>query len=80
MSSKYHRNIKGVSVDVYDVLHAFNVTNPAVQHAVKKLLMPGTRGHKDKLQDLSEAHQSITRALELEGADSAIAKAKGGEL
>lgn len=66
MSSKYHRTIKGVSLDVYDVLIAFNVTNPATQHAIKKLLMPGTRGHKDTLQDLNEAYQSIARAIELE--------------
>lgn len=67
MTSKYHRTIKGVTLDVYDVLQAFNVSNPATQHAIKKLLMPGERGHKDTLQDFNEAHQSIARAIELEG-------------
>lgn len=66
MTSKYHRTIKGVSLDVYDVLQAWNVSNPATQHAVKKLLMPGARGHKDTLQDLAEARQSIDLAIELE--------------
>ena len=65
-SSKYHRTIKGVQLDVYDVLKAWNVTNPATQHAIKKLLQPGQRGHKDTLQDLNEAQQSIARAIELE--------------
>ena len=65
-SSKYHRTIKGVQLDVYDVLKAWNVTNPATQHAIKKLLQPGHRGHKDTLQDLNEAQQSIARAVELE--------------
>lgn len=62
--SKYHKTIKGVTIDVYDVLRAFEVTSPAIQHAVKKLLMPGTRGHKDQLQDVQEAAQSIQREIE----------------
>lgn len=65
--NKYQREIKPkVFVDVYDVLKAFNVTNPATQHAIKKLLAGGKRGHKDLLQDLNEAHSSISRAIELE--------------
>ena len=63
--SKYHKQIRTESVDVYDVLKAFGVTCPATQHAIKKLLMPGNRGHKDQLQDLNEAKQSIERAIEL---------------
>lgn len=73
---KYQREIKGetlagqgdkiVIIDVYDVLKAFNVTNPATQHAIKKLLASGQRGYKDTQQDLDEAIQSIQRAKELE--------------
>ena len=37
--NKYMREIKpDVWVDVYDVLRAFNVTDAAFQHAIKKLL------------------------------------------
>ena len=65
--SKYHREIKpNVYVDVYDVLLAFRVENPAVQHAIKKLLAPGTRGFKSTITDLEEAIISIERAIELE--------------
>ena len=65
--NKYIKEIKlDVFVDVYDVLDAFEVKNPATQHAVKKLLMPGKRGVKDTVQDLEEAKQSIERAIELE--------------
>lgn len=64
--SKYNRPCKGVTLDVYDVLQAFAVTNPATQHAIKKLLCAGLRGHKDKMQDLTEALKSIERAIELE--------------
>lgn len=57
---------KGSTMDVYDVLVAFNVTNPALQHAIKKLLKPGQRGHKDVVDDLSEASISIDRAIWIE--------------
>lgn len=65
--SKYHREVKpGVYIDVYDVLTAFNVTCPAIGHAVKKLLAPGKRGAKDMATDLKEANQSIDRAIQIE--------------
>ena len=64
--NKYQRKIKGVVIDVYDVLVAFGVKNPAIAHAVKKMLMPGQCGHKDKATDIEEAIASLHRALELE--------------
>ena len=63
--NKYTRSIKGVHIDVYDVLNAWEVACPATQHAIKKLLMPGQRGSKDALQDLKEAVQAVERAIEL---------------
>jgi hypothetical protein len=78
--NKYQRRISGIVeeterkdkqiyavmiIDVYDVLKAFNVTCPATQHAIKKMLMAGERGHKDKQTDLNEAIQSLQRAKEL---------------
>ena len=64
--SKYHKQIRSESIDVYDVLVAFDVKCPAIQHAIKKLLMPGQRGEKTYLQDLNEAKASIDRAIELQ--------------
>ena len=64
--SKYHRLLNGEWVDVYDVLTAFEVTNPADQHAIKKMLLPGLRGTKDGIQDRREAIQSLGRAIEIE--------------
>jgi hypothetical protein len=64
--NKYQRKLRTETIDVYDVLKAFNVINLAVQHAVKKLLAPGLRGHKTLIQDLDEARISIIRAIELE--------------
>ena len=73
--NKYHRPIVWYDdmglprkhlIDVYDVLKAFNVTCPARQHAIKKLLCAGLRGKGDSLQDLTEAVQAVERAVELE--------------
>lgn len=64
--SKYHREIvPGVWVDVYDVLKAWSVTNPALQHLIKKALAPGERGHKTLEQDMADIVASAKRAQEL---------------
>jgi shikimate 5-dehydrogenase len=65
-TNKYKVNYKGLELDVYDVLKAFEVSNPAIQHAIKKLLKGGKRGYKDVSQDYKEAIQSINRAIELD--------------
>ncbi len=68
MGKKYDRQIFSkyedacITIDVYRVLDAFNVTCPATAHAIKKLLCAGIRGHKDMEQDLDEAAQSIEEA------------------
>lgn len=65
--NKYLHEIKpGIFVDVYDVLMAWNVTNPALQHLIKKALQPGERGHKSREQDLQDIIDSAIRAKELE--------------
>jgi len=71
--NKYHRRIPSVESigeftirDVYSVLEAFQVTCPARQHAIKKLLCAGIRGKGDSLQDLRETKDAIVRAIELE--------------
>lgn len=53
-----------VQVDIYDVLNAWRVTDPALQHALKKIIQPGERGNKTAAQDLREAIYSIERCLE----------------
>ena len=66
-ASKYHVLINGKLTDVYDILTAYSVTNPADAHAIKKMLCPGQRGAKDGIQDRQEAIVSLQRAIELEG-------------
>ena len=57
------------TIDVYRVLDLFNVSNPCVQHAVKKLLCSGQRGVKDTRQDVQEAITSLLRYLEMQTED-----------
>jgi hypothetical protein len=62
----YYKDVSHLQkVDVYRALELFNVTNPCIQHAVKKLLCAGGRGTKDFERDLIEAIDSITRALDM---------------
>ena len=63
--SKYHRIIKGVEIDLYDVLKAYGVTCPALAHAIKKAMLPGARHAKSFEQDIDEAITSLERAKEL---------------
>ncbi len=69
--SKYlrpmHHLVDG-KTDVYAVLEAFNVTCPALQHALKKLLAAGIRGKGDVLQDLTEARDAVSRAIQMQEA------------
>ena len=53
-------------IDVYAVIETFDVTCPACQHALKKILLAGDRGKNDTIADLDEARDAITRAIELE--------------
>lgn len=71
--NKYHRLIHSVQelegfciVDVYCVIDAFDVTCPARQHAIKKLLCAGLRGKGDTLQNLTETRDAVDRAIVLE--------------
>jgi hypothetical protein len=63
--NKYSVQINGESTDVYDVLKAFNVVNPALQHLIKKALKVGNRGHKDADTDYQDIIDSAIRAKEL---------------
>lgn len=60
--SHYYKDVSKLqTVDVYRVLELFNVVNPSIQHAVKKLLVAGGRGSKDMAKDVREAIVSLER-------------------
>lgn len=66
---KHNHYFKDVSdldeIDVYQVLRLFNVTDPCLQHIVKKALCAGQRGHKDFETDLKNIFDTAKRALEI---------------
>lgn len=63
----YYKDVRHLAVvDVYEVLDLFDVTDQAVGHAVKKLLVTGKRGTKGRLQDLKEARDTLSRAIEIQ--------------
>lgn len=68
--SHYHKNVSGLqSIDVYRVLRLFEVTDPCLQHAIKKLLVAGNRGAKDIAQDVQEAIDTLERWKEMSAED-----------
>lgn len=59
--SHYHKPCPYSHVDVYRVLELFGVTDPCLQHAIKKLLVAGGRGAKPAPKDIAEAIVTLTR-------------------
>jgi hypothetical protein len=75
MTEKAHNHyLKDVShldyIDVYRVLDLFKVTDPCLQHAVKKLLVAGGRGHKDIERDIQDVIDSCERWKEMKQEDA----------
>lgn len=67
----YFRDVRHLrGVDPYRVADLFNVTHPALQHALKKILCTGARGSKDAATDVQEAIDSLNRWLEMKDEDS----------
>lgn len=72
----YFKPTPFADADVYRVLRMFNVTDQALGHALKKLLVAGGRGGgKDISRDVQEAIDTLVRWQELEAED---ARTKGG--
>lgn len=73
--SHYKKPVAGLEfIDVYRVLVLFGVTDPCLQHAVKKLLVAGGRGAKDIGQDIQEAIDTLQRWQEMRAEDELAGK------
>lgn len=74
----YFRDVNYLSkVDIYRVLALFEVTDQAIGHAVKKLLLAGRRGRKAELgqtidRDVKEAIDTLQRWQEMRNEDAAV--------
>lgn len=69
--SHYFKPCPYAHVDVYRVLALFNVTDQALGHAIKKLLVAGGRGAKDINKDVQEAIDTLQRWQEMQQEDVA---------
>lgn len=68
--SHYFKDVRNLNeIDVYRVLKLFDVTDPCIQHAVKKLLVAGGRGAKNFVRDIREARDSLGRCLDMHNED-----------
>jgi hypothetical protein len=66
--SHYFKDVEHLKlIDVYRVIDLFNVTDPCIQHAVKKLLVAGGRGAgKDINKDVQESIDTLVRWQEMQ--------------
>jgi oligoribonuclease (3'-5' exoribonuclease) len=65
--SHYYKNVAHLKyIDVYRVIDLFEITNPCIQHALKKLMAAGKRGAKNTTKDIQEAIDSLFRYQEME--------------
>jgi hypothetical protein len=73
----YFKPVAGLEVvDVYRVLELYGVTDPCLQHAIKKLLVAGGRGAgKDIGQDVKEAIDTLQRWQEMRLEDATLRRA-----
>lgn len=59
-------------IDVYRVLDLFQVTDPALQHAAKKILVAGGRGHKAIAKDVQDAIDTLERWKEMQAENEQV--------
>lgn len=72
MKNKYLVDCPFRTVDVYRIIKLFNVTDPGLQQALKKVLFAGQRGYKDQVRDMEEAIQAIQRSIDMLAEESNI--------
>lgn len=69
--SHYHKPCPYEYIDVYRVLELWKVSDPCLQHAIKKLLVAGDRGVKDIEKDVKEAIVTLNRWQQMQAEQKA---------
>ena len=66
----YYKSVKHLEfIDVYRIIELYNITDPCLQHAIKKLLVAGGRGHKNIEHDVQDVIDSCLRWQEMNRED-----------
>ncbi|APU89128.1 conserved hypothetical protein [Virus Rctr71] len=60
----YSYEYKGLCIDPYRIFRIYKITDPCLQHAIKKLLRAG-RGSKPLLQDINEVISTLERMKDM---------------
>jgi hypothetical protein len=77
----YYKDVSGLQqIDVYRVIELFDVPAGPIDHAVKKLLCAGNRGHKDLDRDIQDAIDSLVRWQAMRAEDAKVTEALLAEL
>lgn len=80
----YFKNVEHLkTIDVYRVIQLFGITDPCLQHALKKLLVAGGRGAgKGPMQDIQEVIDSCNRYMEMvkEDVDAQVNALRSGNV
>ena len=66
----YFKDCPYERVDVYRIIEIFGVTDPCIQHALKKLLCSGVRGHKDQEKDIQDVIDTLERWKQMRNEDA----------
>mgnify|MGYP003404218765 CR=1 FL=1 len=62
----YKKDVKHLDyIDVYRIIELYELHDPCFQHALKKILVPGARGHKDLINDINDIIDTMQRKLEM---------------
>lgn len=60
------------TLDVYRVINIFGVSDPCIQHALKKLLCSGVRGYKDQSKDIQDVIDTLERWKQMREEDDKV--------
>lgn len=70
--SHYFREFPYDNIDVYRIIETFEITCPAAQHILKKVIATGKRGHKDLQRDWQDIVDSAQRKIEMLEEDAVV--------
>lgn len=64
--SHYYKDVSYLKhIDVYRIIQLYEIHDPCLQHALKKILCAGDRGHKSLREDIQNIIDTMNRKLEI---------------